>query len=93
MVKKHSLKGIQQMSNPRCPIELKLPFLHFSFLFFFYLFAISRAASVAHGDSQARGQIGAGAGAGAAGLRQSHSKAGSEPRLQPTPQLKAMPDP
>ena len=49
------------------------------------------AAPLACGGSQARGQIGA----VAAGLRQSHSNPGSEPqpRLQPTPQLKAMPDP
>ena len=40
---------------------------------------------MAHGGSQARGLIGA----VATGLRQSHSNAGSEPRLQPTPQLTA----
>ena len=71
-------------------------------LFFFCLFvffvvvvavvvvvvAISWAAPVAYGGSQARGRIGA----VAASLRQSHSNAGSEPRLQPTPQLTAMPD-
>ena len=44
---------------------------------------------MAYGGSQARGLIGA----VAAGLRQSHSNAGSEPRLRPTPQLTAMPDP
>ena len=44
---------------------------------------------MAYGGSQARGLIGA----VATGLRQSHSKAGSEPRLQPTPQLTATPDP
>ena len=43
----------------------------------------------AYGGSQARGRIGA----VAAGLRQSHSNAGSEPRLRPTPQLTATPDP
>ena len=59
-----------------------------SFFFFFGLFAISWAAPVAYGDSQARGLIGA----VATGLRQSHSNAGSEPRLQPTPQLTATPD-
>jgi len=32
-------------------------------------------------------------GAVATGLRQSHSNAGSEPRLLPTPQLTATPDP
>ena len=41
-----------------------------------------------YGGSQARGQIRA----IAADLRQSHSKAGSELHLQPTPQLTAMPD-
>ena len=44
---------------------------------------------MAYGGAQARGRIGA----VAADLRQSHSKAGFEPRLQPTPQLMAMPDP
>ena len=39
-----------------------------------------------HGGSQARDQIGA----AAASLRHSHSNAGSEPCLQPTPQLLAM---
>ena len=52
------------------------------------LFAISRAAPSACVSSQARGRIGA----TAAGLHHSHSNAGSEPRLQPTPQLTAMPD-
>ena len=57
------------------------------FVFFFLLFLW--AAPEAYGGSQARGQIGA----LAAGLRQSHSNAGSAPRLQPTPQLMATPDP
>ena len=56
------------------------------FLFFFLLF---RAALVAYGGSQARGPIGA----VAAGLHHSHGNAGSEPHLQPIPQLMAMPDP
>jgi len=47
------------------------------------------AAPVAYGGSQARGLIRA----TAAGLRQSHSNVGSEPCLQPTPQLMATPDP
>ena len=47
--------------------------------------AISWAAPAAYGGSQARGPIGA----AATGLRQSHSNAGSEPCLQPTPQLTA----
>ena len=41
------------------------------------------------GGSQARGQIEA----TAAGLHHSHSNIRSEPRLQPTPQYTAMPDP
>jgi len=58
--------------------------------YFIYLFlSFSRAAPVAYGGSQARGPIGA----VAASLRHSHSHLGSEPRLQPTPQLTAMPDP
>ena len=62
-------------------------------LFYFYLFiyflAVSRAAPVAYGGSQARDLIGA----VATGLRQSQHNAGSKPRLQPTPQLTATPDP
>ena len=54
--------------------------------FFFWLF---RATPEAYGVSQARGQI---RGATTAGLCHSQSNAGSEPRLQPTPQLIAMPD-
>ena len=59
------------------------------FSFFLFLFAISWAAPTAYGGPQARGQIGA----LATGLRQSHGNVRSEPRLQPTPQLMAMPDP
>ena len=70
--------------------------LSVSFLFwggFFFVFlsvvvAISWAAPAAYGGSQARGLIGA----VATGLHQSHSNAGSKPRLQPTPQLTATPD-
>ena len=57
--------------------------------FFFGLFAFSRASPVAYGGSQARGLIGA----VATGLCQSHSNAGSEPSLRPTPQLTATLDP
>ena len=56
---------------------------------FFCLFTFSRAALVAYGGSQARGQIRV----VATGLHQSHSNPGPEPRLQPTPQLVATPDP
>ena len=58
----------------------------YSFLFFL---SFSRASPAAYGGSQIRGLIGA----IATGLRQSHSNAGSKPRLQPTPQLTAKPDP
>ena len=44
---------------------------------------------MAYGGSQARGRIGA----AAASLPQSHSSSGSEPHLQPTPQLMATQDP
>ena len=56
---------------------------------FIYLFLLFRATSEAYGGSQARGQIRA----VAAGLRQSHSNAGFELCLRPTPQLTATPDP
>ena len=59
----------------------------FFFFFFFLVFCLFRAAPMAYGGSQARGPIGA----VAASLH--HSHAGSEPCLQPTPQLTAMPDP
>jgi len=59
------------------------------FFFFFCLFAISWAAPAAYEGSQTRGPIGP----VATGLRQSHSNTGSEPCLQPTPQLTATPDP
>ena len=52
--------------------------------FFFLLF---RAIPMAYGNSQARGPI------GAASLHHSYSNMGSEPCLQLTPQLMAMPDP
>ena len=69
---------------------LQEPLLNFPFFLSFYLllllfFAISWAAPVAYGGSQARGLIRA----VATGLRQSHSNVGSEPHLQPTPQLMA----
>ena len=56
------------------------------FYFFFWLF---RATPVAYGDFQGRGLIGA----VAAGLHHSHSNAGLELCLRPTPQVMAMLDP
>ena len=62
-------------------------FIYFYVLFLSFVFF--RAALMAYGGSQARGLIRA----TAAGLHHSHRNAGSEPRLQPGPQLMAMPDP
>ena len=56
--------------------------------FFLSLPYLLRAAPAAYGRSQARGRIRA----AAAGHSHSHSNVGSEPRLQPTPQVTAMPD-
>ena len=55
---------------------------------YFGLFVFSRAEPAAYGGSQARGLIGT----VAASLHHSHGHTGSEPCLQPTPQLTAMPD-
>ena len=68
--------------------DLVLIYLFFLFCLFVVVVAISWAAPAAYGGSQARGLIGG----VATGLHQSHSNAGPEPRLQPTPQLTAMPD-
>ena len=54
-------------------------------LFVFCPLAMSRAAPAASGGSQVRRRIGA----VATGLYHNHSNAGSEPRLQSTPQLTA----
>ena len=58
-------------------------------ILYIYFFGLFRATPMACGGSQARGLIGA----VAAGLHQSHSNAGPEPCLQPTPQLTATLDP
>ena len=56
------------------------------YVMFIYLFVcLFRAKLVAYGSFQARGPIEA----TAASLHHSHSKAGSEPHLRPTPQLMA----
>ena len=59
------------------------------FFFFFKSFSFFRAAPTAYGSTQARGRIGA----TDAGLHHSHSDAGSESCLRPTPQLMATPNP
>ena len=66
-----------------------MAFILFIFIIIVLSFCHYRGAFAAYGGSQARGLIGA----VAASLRQSHSNVGSEPRLQPTPQLTATPDP
>ena len=80
-------------NKPQENVELQHQFLFFFsfflFFFFFFFFAFSRAEPTAYGGSQARGPTGA----VAAGLHHSHSNAGSELRLRPTPQLTAMLDP
>ena len=63
-------------------------FVGFLFVCLLGFFLLFRALPVAYGSSQARGRIGA----VAVSLHHSHSNARSEPRLQPTPQLTAMPD-
>ena len=68
-------------TSEQSPLDLSLRV----FLFFFAF----RAAPTAYGGSQARGLMGT----IGAGLGHSHSNARSEPRLRPTPQLTAMPDP
>ena len=62
---------------------------HMFFFVVVVVFLLLRAVPAAYGSSQARGPIGA----IAAGLHHSHSNAGSESHLQPTPQLTATPDP
>ena len=60
-----------------------------SFIFAVVAVLFLRAAPKAYGGSQARGPIRA----VAVDLRHSHSNAGSEPHVQPIPELMAMPDP
>ena len=64
-------------------------FFVFFCLFFGFVFVFLGPQLVAYGGSQARGRIWA----IAAGLYHRHSNAGSEPSLQPTPQLRATPNP
>ena len=69
--------------------QCKFPYF-FSFLFFFFVFLpFLGLLPLAYGGSQASGLIGA----IATDLHQAHSNMESEPRLRPTPQLTATPDP
>ena len=79
-----------QQQPEKHQIHFRPVLLFFLFLnvFFAFLFCLFRAVPEGYGGSQARRPLRA----VAAGLHQSHSNAGSEPRLQPTPQLTATPD-
>ena len=68
-------------------ISVHFKMVNFIFIYLFIL--LFRATHVAYGSFQARGPIRA----TAASLCHSQRNAGYEPRLQPTPQLMAMPDP
>ena len=63
--------------------------LEYNFIFIYLFFLLSRAAPKAYGSCQARSCIRA----VATGLCHSHSNMGSEPHLQPTPQLTTVADP
>ena len=79
---------VLHLKNRKCrfePFSMQMLVLT-RFFFFFYL---SRATPAAYGSSQTRGPIRA----LAASLHHSHSNAGSELHLWPTPPFMAMPDP
>ena len=78
-----SKKSTHQVSLAKGPLSPLTARAIFSFFFLF------RAAPTPYGSYQARGWIGA----TAADLHHSHSNMGSEPHLQPTPQVTATPDP
>ena len=63
-------------------MHINLRYLHFVMVLFFCLFVLFMATPMAYGGSQARDLIGA----IAAGLRQTHSNAGSELCRRPIPQ-------
>ena len=83
--------------SQRCPhpnlgkLSLGVGYLFWPFpAYFIYLFILPfRAAPIASRISQPRAWIGS----AAVSLHHSHSHAGSQPGLGPTPQLTAMPDP
>ena len=76
-------ESLQSDSSAQTHVPIFYLFIYLSF------FSISGATLTAYGGSQARGPIGA----IATGLRQSHTNVASKPRLRPTPQLTATPDP
>jgi len=84
-----SLATATATQDPRHIFDLHHRSQLVGFFLFFWSFCLLRAAPAAYGGSQARGLIGA----IATGLCQSHSNAGSEVSLPPTPQLTATLDP
>ena len=70
-------------------LEIKQCVCIYIYIYFFFFFCFLGLHPAVYGSFQARGQIAA----KAAGLRHSHDNWGSEPHLQPTPQLRAMLDP
>ena len=58
------------------------------YVYMYSFILLFRVTTAAYGSSQARGPIGA----VAAGLHHGHSNKGSEPQLQPIPQLTATPE-
>ena len=68
-------------------ILYKILYIYLFICFLFFRFFLFRAVPAAYGSSQARGQIGA----TTASLHHSDRNAGSQPHLQPTPQLTATP--
>ena len=80
------LHKIIQLMSGRDRIFFSFLFFSFFLSFFFFFFL---GLHPQHLGSQARGQIEA----AAASLHHSHSHTGSEPCLQPLPQLKATSDP
>ena len=83
------LFNLDPKNKPRTIEPTQLECLLVRVTYDFVCFCFLGPHTLAYGGSQARGLIGA----MAASLRQSHSNGGSEPRLCPTPQLMAMPDP
>ena len=64
-------------------------YIHIYIYILFFFFCLFRAAPFAYGSSQVRGP----SRAVVAGIYHSHGNMGSEPHLQPTPQLRAALDP
>ena len=84
-----SVKALKSLKLHSTHEKFGFQCLHCFCVFVRLSFCLFWAAPVAYGGSQARGLIGA----VAASLHQSHSNTRSEACLQPTPQLRATPDP